>query len=62
MTTIVRFNEDDLRKLVARELQVPEEILTSVYTEEMCGYGPGEHTTPIFYIEYEKRENKNERN
>ena len=42
--------------MIARELRVPEDEVTAVYTEEMHGYGQGEHTTPVFYIEYEKGE------
>lgn len=56
MKTIIRFEEEDLRKMVARELKVPVDEVTAVYTEEIHGYGQGEHTTPIFYIEYEKGE------
>lgn len=60
MKIIKRFYEDDLRELVSNFLGVPTIQLTSVYTEETRGYGIGEHTEPIFYIEYE--ENENERN
>ena len=59
MTTIKRFEEDDLRRLVARELNVPVDKLVSVHTEEPVGCGLSELTTPIFYIEY--KENKDER-
>lgn len=60
MITIKRFEEDDLRRLVARELGVPVEKLVSTYTEELNGYGPNEHTVPVFYIEY--KEINDERN
>lgn len=60
MKVIKRFYEDDLRELVSNFLGVPAIQLTSVYTEETHGYGTGEHSEPVFYIEYE--ENKNERN
>lgn len=56
MKTIIRFEEEDLRKMVARELDVPEDEVIAVYTKEIQGYGQGEHTTPVFYIEYEKGE------
>ena len=56
MKTIIRFEEEDLRKMVAHKLNVPEDEVIAVYTEEMQGYGQGEHTTPVFYIEYEKGE------
>lgn len=62
MKIIKRFYEDDLRKLVSDFLNVPMPQLTSVYTEETYGYGTGEHTKPIFYIEYEENKNENERN
>jgi hypothetical protein len=55
MKVIKRFYEDDLRQLVAVFLNVPVDQLTSVYTEETNGYGTGEHTEPIFYIEYEEK-------
>ena len=56
MKTIIRFEEEDLRRLVAHQLDVPVDEVTAIYTKEVHGYGQGEHTTPVFYIEYEKGE------
>ena len=51
MTPIIRLDENDLIKMVMEQYDVKLSEITSYYTEECRGYGMGEHTEPIFYIE-----------
>ena len=60
MKTILRFDEDDLRELVAEKTGVNLSHITSINTEECIGYGMSETRQPVFYIEVEK-EDSNER-
>lgn len=63
MKTILRFEEEDLRQLVAEKVGVPLDSVVAINTEECVGYGMGETMQPVFYIEvYRKEERKNGRN
>ncbi len=55
MRTILRFDEDDLRQLVAEKTGEPLENIIAINTEEPYGYND-ESMHPIFYIEVEKRD------
>lgn len=54
MKYIKRFYDEDLRKMIIEKLDVKPSQVTSIYTEEVRGYGMGEHTEPVFYIEVEE--------
>lgn len=54
MKIFKRFEEEDLRRLVAEKLHVDISKVTSTFTEETVGYGEGEHLEPVFYIEVEE--------
>ena len=56
MKKIMRLYDEDLRKLVMEKYNVNSNQVTSIYTEECVGYGMGEHTEPVFYIEVEENE------
>ena len=57
MKTIIRFDEDDLRQLVAEKTGVPLADVIAINTEECVGYGMGESRQPVFYIEVEEKKN-----
>lgn len=54
MKIFKRFEEEDLRQLVAEKLHVDINKVTSTFTEELTGYGEGERYEPVFYIEVEE--------
>lgn len=54
MKRLTRFYDNDLRELVAEKCGVTADKVTSVFTEEVVGYGLGEHTEPVFYVEVEE--------
>mgnify|MGYP007101923470 CR=1 FL=1 len=56
MRTILRFDEDDLRQLVAEKTGADLSDIVAVNTEECVGYGMNEARQPVFYIEVEKKE------
>ena len=58
MKIIKRFYEEDLRELVAEKLGVEFDDVTATYTEESVGYGLEEHYEPIFYLEVESDERR----
>lgn len=60
MKRILRLDEHDIQELVATVYDVPTENVTTILTEEPQGYD--EEMTPIFYVEVELKEKKNERN
>lgn len=60
MKRILRLDEADIRELVATVYDVPTSNVTTILTEEPQGYS--EEMTPIFYVEVELKEKKNERN
>lgn len=53
MKHLVRLYDDDLRKLVAEKYNVPSVNVISTFTEEVVGYGMGERSEPVFYIDVE---------
>ena len=56
MKVIYRLNDEDLREMVMERYDVTPDKVTTVFTEETKGYGMGEHTEPVFYIEVEVNE------
>ena len=54
MKIFKRFEEEDLRQLVAEKLHVDLDKVTSTHTEELVGYNHGEQYEPVFYIEVEE--------
>ena len=60
MKRILRLDEHDIQELVATVYDVPTENVATILTEEPQGYD--EEMTPIFYVEVELKEKKNERN
>ena len=60
MKRILRLDEHDIQELVATVYDVPTSNVTTILTEEPQGYD--EEMTPIFYVEVELKEKKNERN
>ena len=60
MKRILRLDEKDIQELVATVYDVPTGNVTTILTEEPQGYD--EEMTPIFYVEVELKEKKNERN
>lgn len=54
MKKIMRLYDEDLRNLVMEKYDVRPEQVTSVFTEDVVGYGMDEHTEPVFYIEVEE--------
>lgn len=58
MKIIKRFYEEDLRELVAEKLGVELNDVTATYTEECVGYGMGERYEPVFYLEVESDERR----
>lgn len=53
MKKILRFEEDDLRRLVAAKVGASLDHVIAINSEECVGYGQGEVTQPVFYIEVE---------
>ena len=54
MKRIMRFYDEDLKEMVMEKYDLrPDQVMT-VYTEEVKGYGLGEHVEPVFYIEVEE--------
>lgn len=51
MKIIKRFYDEDLRNIIMEKYDAKPSQVTSIYTEEVVGYGMGEHTEPVFYIE-----------
>ena len=51
MKRLLRLYDEDLRKMVMEQYDVRPSQVTSVFTEEVVGYGEGEHVEPVFYIE-----------
>lgn len=60
MKRILRLDEHDIQELVATVYDVPTSNVATILTEEPQGYD--EEMTPIFYVEVELKEKKNERN
>lgn len=58
MKKLLRFYEDDLKKIIMEQYDVRPSQITSIYTEDTVGYGEGEHLEPIFYIEVELNESE----
>ena len=56
MKRFIRLYDEDLRNLVMEKYDLRPEQVMSVYTDEVIGYGMGEHTEPVFYIEVEENE------
>lgn len=56
MKRILRLYDEDLRNMVMEKYDLRPSQVTSVYTEEVVGYGTGEHTEPVFYIEVDESE------
>ena len=56
MKKIMRLYDEDLRNLVMEKYDLRPEQVTSVFTEDVVGYGMDEHTEPVFYIEVEEDE------
>lgn len=56
MKKLMRFFDEDLRAMVMEKYDLRPEQVTSVFTEEVIGYGMAEQTRPIFYIEVEEDE------
>ena len=56
MKRFTRLYDDDLRDMVIEKYNLRPEQATIVFTEETRGYGPMEHTVPVFYIEIEESE------
>ena len=54
MKRLMRFYDEDLRQLVIEKYNLRQDQVTSVFTEELVGYGQGERTEPVFYIEVEE--------
>ena len=54
MKIIKRFDEEDLRNIIMEYCDVRPSQVTAYHTEETIGYGMGECTRPVFYIEVEK--------
>ena len=54
MKRFVRLYDEDLRAMVMERYDVRPEQVTSIYTEEITGYGVGERVEPVFYIEVEE--------
>lgn len=54
MKKIMRLYDEDLRNLVMEKYDLRPEQVTSVFTEDVVGYGMDEHTEPVFYIEVEE--------
>ena len=54
MKKIMRLFDEDLRAMVVEKYNLRPEQVTSVFTEEVVGYGLEEHTEPVFYIEVEE--------
>lgn len=54
MKKITRLFDEDLRAMVMEKYDLRPEQVTSVFTEEVVGYGLEEHTEPVFYIEVEE--------
>lgn len=51
MKKITRLYDEDLRKIIIEKYNLRPEQVTSIFTEEVVGYGMGEHIEPVFYIE-----------
>ena len=58
MKKFTRFYDEDLRDMVIEKYDLRPEQVTIVLTEEVIGYGTGETTKPVFYIEVEENENE----
>ena len=56
MKKLMRFYDEDLRAMVMEKYDLRPSQVTSVFTEEVVGYGEGEHVEPVFYIEVEEDE------
>ena len=54
MKKLTRFYDEDLRAMVMEKYDLHPSQVTSVYTEEVKGYGMDEHTEPVYYIEVEE--------
>ena len=54
MKVIKRLYDEDLRAMVTEKYDVRPEQVTSIYTEEVTGYGVGERVEPVLYIEVEE--------
>lgn len=54
MKRLMRLYDEDLREMVMEKYDLRPSQVTSIYTEEVVGYGMGEHTEPVFYIEVEE--------
>lgn len=54
MKRLMRLYDEDLREMVMEKYDLRPSQVTSVYTEEVKGYGMDEHTEPVFYIEVEE--------
>lgn len=54
MKKIMRLYDEDLRNLVMEKYDLRPEQVTSIFTEDVVGYGMDEHTEPVFYIEVEE--------
>lgn len=58
MKIVKRFYEDDFKEMIKQLYNVTDSQITTCYTETTVGYGVGEHTEPIFYIEVEESEHR----
>lgn len=56
MKRLMRLYDEDLRAMVMEKYDLRPEQVTSIYTEEVVGYGMGERVEPVFYIEVEENE------
>ena len=56
MKRLMRLYDEDLRAMVMEKYDLRLSQVTSVFTEEVVGYGLNEHTEPVFYIEVEENE------
>ena len=56
MKRLMRLYDEDLRAMVMERYDLRPNQVTSVYTEEVKGYGMDEHIEPVFYIEVEEDE------
>jgi Zn-dependent oligopeptidase len=54
MKKLTRFYAEDLRDMVMEKYDLRPEQVSTVFTEEVVGYGMNEHTEPVFYIEVEE--------
>ena len=54
MKKLMRFYEEDLRKIIMEQYDLRPEQVLAIHTTECRGYGMSEHTEPVFYIEVQE--------